>query len=311
MSQLTSFEGERIRSMFGVSATRLPGADPLSFGIESLDEHRHVKELLRERPLSVKEEVFLPAGLEPLHRHSACWQLFIGIEGEMVIATPESEALLRRDAVVAIAPGTMHTAENRSSDPARFLIVSTPGTEFDRELITPESPSADCGAYVRRLSGLVGDRDPVAVLAETPQAIEQALIGVGDECLDTRPYPSKWTPREIVSHFVDAAMNRSIRFWSILTGGHPVLPGYHERELVDLRSREESEITDVIAMFTMIQRSDVRLLNRSRDRLGSIGHHIERGDTTLGDLVRLEAGHDLHHLEQLRRYISAAMETRR
>lgn len=310
MSQLTSFDGERIRSSFGVSATRLPGAEPLSFGIESLDDHRHVQDLLRERPLSVKEEVFLPAGLEPMHRHSACWQLFIGIEGEMVIVTPESEAPLRRDAVVAIAPGTMHTAENRSSDPARFLIVSTPGTEFDRELITPDTPSTDCGAYVRRLSGLVGDRDPVAVLAETPQAIEQALIGVGDEFLGRRPYPGKWTPREIVSHFVDAAMNRSIRFRSILTGGHPVLPGYHERELVELRSREESEIAEVIAMFTMIQRSDVRLLSRSRDRFGSIGHHIERGDTTLGDLVRLEAGHDLHHLDQLRRYIAAAVETR-
>ncbi len=306
----TSFDSGRMESRFTFRGVRLPEGVTFDAKIESLDAHRHLKDLLNERPISVKEEVFYPGGTEPMHYHLACWQVFIGVEGELVISTPSEKTCLRKDTVVFIAPGTIHTAENTTTEFARFLIVSSPDTKFDREIMEPESSVVDHVAYSRSLTNRVGDRDPVQVLAETPQSIRQAIEDVQQSVLEMRPFAEKWTPREIIMHFVDSALNRSLRFRMILSGRHPVLTGYDERELVSIRSEQRATAFEDIELFSSIQRADVALLEQSKHRFDLPSHHLERGETTLGELVHLEAGHDLHHLDQLRRYIAAAREMR-
>lgn len=303
-----SLNADQMASRFTLRGIRLPKDAKYYPKIMSLDSNRHLKVLLNERPISVKEEVFHPGGTEPLHRHLACWQIFIGLEGELLISASAGNACLRKDTVVCIAPGTKHTAENRTSKSARFLIVSSPDPEFDRELIGPESSTLDHVEYSRTLVNQVGDRDPVQVLADTPQSIRQAIEDVEPGILEIRPFAEKWTSREVILHFVDSAMNRSLRFRMIMSGGHPVLPGYDEKELVKHRSEQGTSVIENIELFSLTQRSDVALLERFRHRFDLPAHHLERGETTLGDLVRLEAGHDLHHLDQLRRYVKAARE---
>lgn len=49
----------------------------------------------------------------------------------------------------------------------------------------------------------LGERDPLEVLAETPDALEGLMGGRALEDLSTAPAPGKWSPLEILGHLGD------------------------------------------------------------------------------------------------------------
>jgi hypothetical protein len=55
-------------------------------------------------------------------------------------------------------------------------------------------------------------------------------------------------------------------------------------------------------VFTVLRQANLRLVERASPAdLQRVGVHAERGDESLGHLVRLYAGHDLLHLRQIER----------
>jgi quercetin dioxygenase-like cupin family protein len=90
--------------------------------------------LVRNPELSVIEERMPPAAEEQRHFHNRSRQFFYVLEGELTMEVEEIEHLLKVHDGVEIAPGEKHKAKNLSAADVRFLVISQPQIQNDREL---------------------------------------------------------------------------------------------------------------------------------------------------------------------------------
>ncbi len=167
------------------------------------------------------------------------------------------------------------------------------------ELTDPE-------AYSRRMLDLVGSRDPLDVLAETPATLAEIVKTTPAETLRERPFEGKWTPNEILGHFVDAELVMAYRARTILADERPLMLGMDQDRWVESLRHNEAPPADHAHRFAELRRLNLdlwrALTSEEKERHGV---HAERGVTKLGRLIEVTAGHDLHHLEQLERYVAA------
>jgi hypothetical protein len=77
-----------------------------------------------------------------------------------------------------------------------------------------------------------------------------------------------------------------------------------------LRTRPfEGKWTPNVEMFRTMREFNLALWNRmSPADLKRTGQHNERGPESLGVMLRMLAGHDLSHLDQITRYIQAVRQ---
>jgi quercetin dioxygenase-like cupin family protein len=88
------------------------------------------------------------------HWHARITETFIGVEGAPVVRAGEAETTLGAGAVAVVPPGVVHAFSNPGDQPARFLVLATPGAELEgyfpevAKLIaeSPVWPPADPGA---------------------------------------------------------------------------------------------------------------------------------------------------------------------
>ena len=157
-------------------------------------------------------------------------------------------------------------------------------------------------AYVSAVLGLLGDRDPFDVLRTTPAALERTLDEWPLERLRTPEAPGKWAVRDVIQHLADSELVWAYRIRLVLAQDRPALTGYDQDLWSDRLHYATSDPREAVDMFGMLRRSNLRLLERaSPAELGRVGVHAERGDESLEHMVRLCAGHDLLHLQQIKR----------
>ncbi|MHC4429999.1 MAG: DinB family protein, partial [Planctomycetota bacterium] len=79
--------------------------------------------------------------------------------------------------------------------------------------------------YQQRIQALLGDRDPLEVLSQTPQRLAQIVAANSVERLRSRPAPGKWTPNEILGHLADTEWAHGWRMRTVLGGRQAVIVG--------------------------------------------------------------------------------------
>jgi quercetin dioxygenase-like cupin family protein len=90
--------------------------------------------LLRNPELSVIEERMPPGAEEQRHFHNRSRQFFFVLEGELTMEAEGIAHLLPVHHGLEIAPGERHQAKNLSAADVRFLVISQPQIQNDREL---------------------------------------------------------------------------------------------------------------------------------------------------------------------------------
>lgn len=160
--------------------------------------------------------------------------------------------------------------------------------------------------YIESLLSALGARDPLDVLRETPDAIQAAIAGVPDARLRRPEAAGKWSVAHVVHHLADSELVGAFRFRMILAHERPAIPAYDQDRWVERLHQPPGEVTEALDAFRFLRRENVRLLERlpaaDRER---VGVHAERGDESLGYMIRLYAGHDLVHRRQIDRILSA------
>ena len=61
-----------------------------------------------------------------------------------------------------------------------------------------------------------------------PDLLEESVVGLNDEQLDTPYREGGWTLRQVVHHIADSHLNAYIRMKAILTEEHPTLKPYDQ-----------------------------------------------------------------------------------
>lgn len=150
--------------------------------------------------------------------------------------------------------------------------------------------------YTSRILGLLGHRDPLEVLQQTPGLLEALTARIDPE----RSYgPGKWTAREILSHLADTELAMGFRIRQTLAADHPTVQPFDQ----EAWAKRYSGLPLPLALetFHALRAWNLALIGGlSDDDLGRTYYHPEREEgESLRRLIHLMAGHDLNHLAQL------------
>ena len=164
---------------------------------------------------------------------------------------------------------------------------------------------ATAAEYKARILSYVEGKDPVEVQRQTPALLAQLTDGVAESKLYERPEASKWSVAEVVAHLADAEIGCSWRYRQMIEqSGCPLSPYDQElwNTLGDYGSRR---VEESLPLFRLLRENNLRMLDRlTAEQWESFGMHAERGRMTVRDLVQQIAGHDLNHVDQIRKIVT-------
>ena len=164
------------------------------------------------------------------------------------------------------------------------------------------STPADIAVYVAALLDLLGHDDPVAVLRQTPAALERFLDAVPADIVTTPEAAGKWSMREVVQHLADSELVGGFRLRMVMAHDRPSLTGYDQDLWASRLRYREVDVRDALEQFIALRRANVRIWEQLGPAdLVRVGIHGERGEESLEHMRRLYAGHDVLHLRQLER----------
>lgn len=163
--------------------------------------------------------------------------------------------------------------------------------------------------YTARITGFVGDRDAATVLAETPGRLRALVNGASPHDLGWTSAPTRWSMTQIVAHLADAEMVGAWRIRSVLEKDAVTLQAYDQNVWASAFRYEETDPLESVALFEALRMATLRLLRRvDPARLAHAGRHQERGEESIGHIMRMYAGHDLNHLAQIERLLEDARQ---
>ena len=177
------------------------------------------------------------------------------------------------------------------------------------EFANPASGAVEAAsAYTAGILRALGDRDPLSVLRQTPQALEEATAQVPAALLAKPEKPGKWSMLEVIQHLADSELIGAYRFRMILAHDRPEIQAYDQDLWASRLRYAEANLTDTLQQFSLLRRLNVALFERlSPAERTRVGVHTERGPESLDLMMRLYAGHDLVHLKQLARVREAVL----
>jgi hypothetical protein len=167
--------------------------------------------------------------------------------------------------------------------------------------------TSDPGAYREHLFRLLGDKNPLDVLAQTSTTLSEIVRRHPATVLQTRPFEDKWTPNEIIGHLVDGEWTYGYRLRLILCEDRPSILGTKQDAWVARQRHNLRDPSELVDIFGTLRRLNLAAWNRlSPAELERTGEHNERGPESLAVMLRMMAGHDLSHLHQIDRYVQRA-----
>ncbi|HEX3927664.1 MAG TPA: DinB family protein [Gemmatimonadales bacterium] len=158
--------------------------------------------------------------------------------------------------------------------------------------------------YVRETFALLGDRDPLAIMAETPAWIAERVHGLSDAAMRRPEGPGRWSLVEVLSHLADAEIAFAWRVRIILTQDRPPMLGYDQGAWLTRFDYANADSAEALHVFTSLRHWNYRIWRTTTPAdLDRIGMHMERGPETADTLRKMIAGHDLRHRRQIERLL--------
>jgi len=160
--------------------------------------------------------------------------------------------------------------------------------------------------YAGAILALLGEREPLSVLADTHAALTRAIEGLSPAQLRRPEQPGKWSIAQVLQHLADSDLVWGWRLRLILAHDRPTITGFDQDLWADRLHYADADPAEALATFAVLRRGNIRLIERATpEDLQRVGVHSERGEESVAHLCRLYAGHDLSHLRQIDRIRAA------
>ena len=174
----------------------------------------------------------------------------------------------------------------------------------------PASRSAEeATAYTTAVLNLLGGKNPIEVLQATASALERIRDGLSTEQVIKPETPGKWSVRHVLQHLADSELVWGYRLRMVLTHDRPLLTGYDQDLWAERLRYDQTDADQALQDFGLLRRRNLQLLIRATSEdLRRVGIHSERGEESVEHMIRLYAGHDLLHLQQLARIRNAVTQ---
>ncbi len=148
----------------------------------------------------------------------------------------------------------------------------------------------------------LGDRDPVKVIAKTPRKLMRLLDDLSDDAIEVRPGPGKWNLREILCHMADCEIAWAWRLRYVYGEKNPVIQPFDQDSWA--KAYKSYSLAEAMGCFKALRKWNAAFICGLKDAdMKKTATHPERGEETLWTIVRIMAGHDLHHLAALEKVL--------
>jgi DinB superfamily len=154
--------------------------------------------------------------------------------------------------------------------------------------------------YVKRILGYVEGKDPLKIQKSTAKKLQKLIKPLSRKQLRRRPAPEKWSIAEILAHLADTEVVGSWRMRLIMgSDGTPIL-GFDQDVWAKTFAYADRDPKHSLKVFRVLRENNLSLLKSIPPKLWEYhGMHSERGKETIAHTVRMFAGHDLNHLQQI------------
>jgi len=167
---------------------------------------------------------------------------------------------------------------------------------------TSRDSAEDRAKYAPAILDLLGSREPIDVLRETPEAAKRAIAGLNADQIRTPEGLGRWSIAHVLRHLADSEVVWGWRMRLILAQDRPTITGYDQDLWADRLHYADADAGDSLDALRVVRRDNLKLIERATpEELERVGVHAERGEESIGYLIRLYAGHDLLHLNQIER----------
>lgn len=134
-----------------------------------------------------------------------------------------------------------------------------------------------------------------------PGKLERSIDGLGEQELEFRPAPGKWTIREIVVHLCDSEIVCAHRIRKVLAEEQAFLTSYDQDLWANRLSYSKRNLNTAIELFRLLRKSTAELFEDLSDSdWERWGQHQQFGAMTIIDLVGMYAEHCENHVSQIR-----------
>jgi DinB superfamily len=166
--------------------------------------------------------------------------------------------------------------------------------------------------YIQRILGHVQGKDAMKVQATTPKKLAALIKSVSPSKLRKRPAPDKWSVTEILAHLGDAEIVTAWRIRSILGAPGTPIQAYDQDAWVAAGRYSERNPRQCLEVFRVVREANLMVLKSLKpEQWKHHGMHSERGEETIERILQMMAGHDLNHLQQIERIVTAKPKSSR
>jgi uncharacterized damage-inducible protein DinB len=137
----------------------------------------------------------------------------------------------------------------------------------------------------------------IGQIEAAPARLREAVLGLGQEQLETPYRPGGWTVRQVVHHVPDSHLNSYMRFRLALTEDEPTIKSYQEDRWAELPDARTAPPEVSLDLLEALHRRWTRLLRSLTPPDWERSYrHPELGLMSLERTLALYAWHGRHHV---------------
>jgi len=160
----------------------------------------------------------------------------------------------------------------------------------------------NAAAYINLLLGLLGDQDPLVVQESQIAWLVAETYGLLDADLRRPEKPGKWSIIQVVQHLADSELIYGYRMRMVLSHPTPDIQGYDQDLWAEQLKFNEANLADALEQFRALRTANLRLARwLTPEQLARFGNHSERGAESVERMIKMMAGHDILHRNQITR----------
>ena len=165
--------------------------------------------------------------------------------------------------------------------------------------------------YTQRIMSHSTGKDAIKIQRSTAAKLAVLTRGLKKSQLMRRPAPDKWSIAEILAHLADAELVVCFRVRLTLGANGTPIQAFDQDVWATTFDYKRRDPKTSLATFRALRENNLRLLKSvPRSLWDNYGMHEERGKESVDHIVRMIAGHDLNHLQQVERIAERAKKKR-
>lgn len=159
------------------------------------------------------------------------------------------------------------------------------------------------GRYIRKSIG----ENLIARFRDGYKDVTELLQSLDDEQALYRYAEGKWTIKETVGHMIDTERIMNFRALTFARKDTHQLPGFNQDDYVTAANFNETPLDDLMQQYRGVRSATLQLFSSFDDEMLMATGMASGSEFTVRALGYIIAGHEIHHLEILRKKYVVAL----